>query len=129
MLTRQCSECSPKSSVRSLGQVQLCGALHLCWQTRKGVNGQYMVCVLYKDALCLATAEGLDQHYMVQACISLNTVKIEEADNGRGKLRLRLPCQPFHRTDSDITQASNATQLHSRGSWCSKSTISYTKWS
>lgn len=58
-----------------------------------------MVCVLYKDALCLATAEGLDQHYMVQACISLNTVKIEEADNGRGKTRPRSPNQLSRYTD------------------------------
>lgn len=79
-----------KTSIRALGQIQLCGALHVCWQTREGVDGQYMVCLLYKDSLCLATASRTEQLYTIQACISLSTIKIEEADNGRGKKRVHL---------------------------------------
>ncbi|KAI1862887.1 hypothetical protein JX265_008933 [Neoarthrinium moseri] len=81
-----------KTTVRSLGQIQLCGALHVCWQTRDGADGQYMICLLYKEYLCLATASKVDQIYTVQACIGLNTIKIEEADNGRG---LQCHTAPF----------------------------------
>ncbi|KAI1118916.1 Dbl homology domain-containing protein [Nemania sp. NC0429] len=73
-----------KSSIRSLGQIRLCGALHVCWQTRDGVTGQYMVSLLYRDCLCLATTGKVDQIYTIQACISLDNIKVEEADNGRG---------------------------------------------
>ncbi|KAK9771388.1 hypothetical protein SCAR479_11994 [Seiridium cardinale] len=81
-----------KTTIRSLGQIQLCGALHICWQARGGVEGQYMVCLLYKECLCLATASKVDQLYTIQACIGLNTIKIEEADNGRG---LQCHTAPF----------------------------------
>ncbi|ETS87624.1 hypothetical protein PFICI_01452 [Pestalotiopsis fici W106-1] len=83
---------SLKATVRSLGQIQLCGALHICWQTRGGAEGRYMVCLLYKECLCLATASRSDQLYTIQACIGLNTIKIEEADNGRG---LQCHTAPF----------------------------------
>ncbi|KAI1356308.1 hypothetical protein F5Y01DRAFT_323774 [Xylaria sp. FL0043] len=81
-----------KSKVRSLGQIRLCGALHVCWQTREGVTGQYMVSLLYRDYLCLATAGKVEQAYTIQACISLDSIKIEEADNGRG---LQCHTAPF----------------------------------
>lgn len=83
---------SLKATIRSLGQIQLCGALHICWQTRGGAEGQYMVCLLYKECLCLATSSRSDQLYTIQACIGLNTIKIEEADNGRG---LQCHTAPF----------------------------------
>lgn len=44
-----------------------------------------MVSLLYRDCLCLATAGKVDQIYTIQACISLDNIKVEEADNGRGK--------------------------------------------
>lgn len=74
-----------KTIIRSFGPIQLCGALHVCWQSKSGVNGQYMVTLLYKQCLVLATAGKADQIYTIQACISLDSVRIEEADNGRGK--------------------------------------------
>ncbi|KAI3328870.1 Dbl homology domain-containing protein [Xylariaceae sp. AK1471] len=81
-----------KSAIRSLGQIRLCGALHVCWQTRDGVTGQYMVSLLYRDCLCLATTSKVDQIYTIQACISLDSIKVEEADNGRG---LQCHTAPF----------------------------------
>ncbi|KAJ8129121.1 hypothetical protein O1611_g4512 [Lasiodiplodia mahajangana] len=81
-----------KSIIRSLGQIRLCGALHVCWQTRDGVTGQYMISLLYRDCLCLATAGKADQIYTIQACISLDSIKIEQADNGRG---LQCHTAPF----------------------------------
>ncbi|KAK8114263.1 RhoGEF domain-containing protein [Apiospora kogelbergensis] len=92
MFPDQSFDTNTKANVRLLGQIQLCGALHVCWQTRKGVKGQYMICLLYRDSLCLATAEGLHQVYVIQACIGLNTIKLEEADNCRG---LQCHTAPF----------------------------------
>ncbi|KAI1368694.1 hypothetical protein F5Y08DRAFT_226774 [Xylaria arbuscula] len=81
-----------KSKIRSLGQIRLCGALYVCWQTREGVTGQYMASLLYKDYLCLATVGKADQVYTIQACISLDSIRVEEADNGRG---LQCHTAPF----------------------------------
>lgn len=81
---KQQLDAASKNRIRSFGHVQLCGALHVCWQTKEGVNGQYMVALLYREWLCLATAGRIDQVYTIQACISLSNIKVEEVDNGRG---------------------------------------------
>lgn len=77
-------DAASKNRIRSFGHIQLCGALHVCWQTKEGVNGQYMVALLYRARLCLATACRVDQVYTIQACIALTDIKVEEVDNGRG---------------------------------------------
>jgi hypothetical protein len=69
---------------RLLGHVLLCGALHVAYQTPERVKGQYMICVLYKSCLVLATASRFFTPYNVVACISLANGSIEEPDNGRG---------------------------------------------
>ena len=46
-----------------------------------------MICLLYKDVLCLASAGKVDPIYTIMACINLNGAKIEDIDNGRGKSR------------------------------------------
>ena len=70
--------------MRGLGHIHLCGVLHVCWQTREGVDGQYLICLLYRDFLLLASALKADQIYNVLACISLSDLRIEEIDNGKG---------------------------------------------
>ncbi|KAK4168546.1 hypothetical protein QBC43DRAFT_102069 [Cladorrhinum sp. PSN259] len=77
-------DATTKNRIRSFGHIQLCGALHVCWQTKEGVNGQYMVALLYREWFCLATASRVDQVYAIQACIALSNIKVEEVDNGRG---------------------------------------------
>lgn len=77
---------------RTLGHIHLCGALHVAWQTRDGVDGRYMICLLYRERLLLATASKNDHVYTVQACIGANEIKIENADNGRG---LQCHTAPF----------------------------------
>ncbi|KAK0734140.1 hypothetical protein B0T26DRAFT_736899 [Lasiosphaeria miniovina] len=77
-------DAASKNRIRSFGHVQLCGALHVCWQTKEGVTGQYMVALLYREWLCLATASRIDQIYTIQACVALGNIKLEEVDNGRG---------------------------------------------
>lgn len=78
-------DASSKNRIRSFGHIKLCGTLHVCWPTKDGVDGQYMVCLLYQDVLCLAAAGKADQIYTIQAAINLASVKVEEVDNGRGK--------------------------------------------
>jgi hypothetical protein len=73
-----------KNSVRALGHIHLCGVLHVSWQTRDGVDGQYMICLLYRDFLILASAIRNDQTYTIQACIGLCELSVEEVDNGKG---------------------------------------------
>ncbi|PNH64059.1 hypothetical protein VD0001_g8964 [Verticillium dahliae] len=85
-------DAATKTRIRSFGHIELCGALHVCWQAREGVCGRYMVCLLYNDVLCLASAGKADQIYTIEACISLNGIKVEEPDNGRG---LQCHTAPF----------------------------------
>lgn len=77
----------PQSLVimRQLGHVDLCGVLHVAYQTRKEVKGQYMLCALFRSCLLLATTEKSSPGYNVVACIPTKTVQLEEADNGRGR--------------------------------------------
>jgi hypothetical protein len=56
----------------------------MSWQTKDSVDGQYMITLLYRDFLLLASAGKTDQVYTVQSCIGLNELRVEEVDNGRG---------------------------------------------
>ncbi|GJC91935.1 RSP [Colletotrichum higginsianum] len=80
-------DAASKNRIRSFGHVDLCGALHVCWQTKEGAKGQYMICLLYHNVLCLASASKVDQIYTIQACINMGGIKIEETDNGRESRR------------------------------------------
>lgn len=73
-----------KNALRTLGRVHLCGVLHIAWQIRDGVDGQYMISLLYRDCLIFASAGKADQIYSVHAIIGLSEIRVEEADNGRG---------------------------------------------
>jgi len=78
--------------VRTLGHIHLCGVFHFAWQTKNSVDGQYMVCLLYRDYLVLASvANPVEQCYKVQACIPLNELRVEEVDNGRGTVHFITP--------------------------------------
>lgn len=78
-------DAASKTRIRALGHVILCGALHICWQSKEIVTGQYMICLLYQDCLCLATASRADQIYTVQACIGRHSMRVEDLGNSRGK--------------------------------------------
>ncbi|KAI0583704.1 Rho guanyl nucleotide exchange factor [Pyrenophora tritici-repentis] len=69
---------------RLLGHVLLCGALHVAYQTPDRIKGSYLVCVLYKSCLVLATASRFHSPYTVVASIGLANASIEESNNGRG---------------------------------------------
>jgi hypothetical protein len=78
-------DANSKNQVRSFGHIQLCGVLHVCWQTPTGVDGQYMICLLYNDVLCLACGGKYDPIYTVLACIDIHSTTIEDVDNRRGR--------------------------------------------
>lgn len=79
-------DAATRSHIRSFGRIQLCGALHVCWQTKDSVDGHYMICLLYQDILCLAFAGKIDPIYTIMASIHLGGAKVEDVDNGRGEL-------------------------------------------
>lgn len=45
-----------------------------------------MISILYRDCLVLATAGKSDQIYTIKASIGLGDIRVEEVDNGRGRL-------------------------------------------
>lgn len=49
------------------------------------MSGEYLVCLLYKSYLLLATVSKADNRYTVKFAITLATSRIEEANQGRGK--------------------------------------------
>lgn len=80
----QILDAASKNRIRSFGHIHLCGTLHVCWQTKDSISGQYLICLLYRDWLCIASASRFGQTYTILLCVSLTAVKVEDADNGRG---------------------------------------------
>jgi hypothetical protein len=70
--------------IRTLGHIHLCGILHVAWQTRDGVDGQYMITLLYRDCLVLATAGRAENVYIIRATIFFSDIRVEDADNWKG---------------------------------------------
>ncbi|KAL7820389.1 Dbl homology domain-containing protein [Trichoderma aethiopicum] len=71
-----------KRQIRSFGHIRL----------YDGVDGQYFICLLYRDVLCLASAGKVDPIYTIMACINIDGIRIEDIDNGRG---LQCHTAPF----------------------------------
>lgn len=86
-MTDLASKVDPRSKllIRTLGHNHLCGVLHVTWRTRDGVEGEYMVALLYRDCLVFASVARNDTVYHVRAMISFCDMRVENADNGRGK--------------------------------------------
>lgn len=72
------------AAIRLFGRVILCGVLYVAWQSRTDVQGRFMACILFRSYLILATPESNGQTFAVVACISLESLKLEPADSGRG---------------------------------------------
>ncbi|RVX68219.1 hypothetical protein B0A52_08728 [Exophiala mesophila] len=70
--------------VRTLGPIQLCGVLHVVWQTKAGVNGAYCLCVLFDSRLMIAIPAGCTARFDITALLRLSDIKIESASDGRG---------------------------------------------
>lgn len=104
-----------KGRIRSLGQIQLCGVLYICWQTKDSVQGSYLICLLYRRWLCFALAEKskVGRIYTIQACIPLNGCSIEEVDNGRGTPAHNSLSFAGASTFLSVTNFSKGLQCHS----------------
>lgn len=72
--------------LRSLGHTVLCGALHVAYQSRRSVLGEYMLCALFRSSLLLACPHrsGNGKGFQVVANVYLADTRIESTDNGRG---------------------------------------------
>ncbi|KAI9677185.1 MAG: hypothetical protein M1829_002759 [Trizodia sp. TS-e1964] len=77
---------SDNAALRQLGHILLCGVLHIAYQGRCDISGEYMICLLFQAHFVLATIKKGDSiyKYAVVACISIGDVKIEPLDNGTG---------------------------------------------
>lgn len=72
------------AALQLFGRVILCGVLHVAWQGKESVLGEYMVCILFRSYLLLAVMGESGHTFAVVASISLEDMKLEPADNGRG---------------------------------------------
>ncbi|KAK5113975.1 hypothetical protein LTR62_003098 [Meristemomyces frigidus] len=70
--------------LKLLGNVDLCGCLHIAYRSKDQIKGRYVICVLFDTTLLLATADSDDASYNVLAGIALKNVTMTETDNGRG---------------------------------------------
>ncbi|EXJ92670.1 hypothetical protein A1O3_01222 [Capronia epimyces CBS 606.96] len=69
---------------RMLGNIQLCGVLHVTWQTRSKVDGCYAACILFERSLVVAFPAEASSRFEVVAFIHLAGLKVESPSDGRG---------------------------------------------
>lgn len=70
---------------RMLGNIQLCGALHITWQTRSRIDGCYALCILFDSSLVVALPAEASSRFEVVAFIHLSDLKVESPGDGRGE--------------------------------------------
>ena len=80
-----CSQASTSSQCRRLGHVALCGVLHVAYQTKARVHGDYMLCALFKAYLVLGIPRPHVNKFDVVAIIHLADLKVEIAEDSRGE--------------------------------------------
>lgn len=68
-----------------LGHASLCGVLYIAYQSKGDLRGDYMLCVLFKSYLLLATPKRGSTRYNVMAIMSVLDIQVEKPDNGRGE--------------------------------------------
>ncbi|KAI6804642.1 hypothetical protein KC361_g73 [Hortaea werneckii] len=70
--------------LKLLGQVMLCGCLHIAYRTRERVRGCYVICILFETTLLLAVAPEDQQRYSTLAGIALANATIADCDDMKG---------------------------------------------
>ena len=70
---------------RMLGNIDLCGVLHVAYQTKIRIDGCYALCMLCGPYLVLALPAGASLKFMVVACVHLSDLKVDSACDGRGR--------------------------------------------
>ncbi|KAM3425422.1 Rho guanine nucleotide exchange factor 17 [Cercospora zeina] len=80
-----CSGQLPKSIfLQLLGQVVLCGCLHIAYRGKDRIQGSYVICVLFDSTLLLAVEEGDHGMWSILAGVSLANTTLQETDNHKG---------------------------------------------
>ena len=67
-----------------LGQVVLCGCLHIAYRGKERIRGDYVICILFESTLLLASADEEQSRYRTKIGIALANAAIAESDNGKG---------------------------------------------
>ena len=80
-------------NLRFLGDVKLCGVLHVTWQTKAKIEGSYAVCILLDTGLIVALPMGSTLRLDIIAFLQLSDIKLGSASDGRG-----LQCHSTHHT-------------------------------
>lgn len=79
-----CSGQVPKSIfLQLLGQVTLCGCLHIAYRAKDKIKGCYVICILFNANLLLAVEDDRSM-YSILAAVSLANATIQETDNYKG---------------------------------------------
>lgn len=69
---------------RSLGQIQLCGILHIAYQTNCSISGCYALCVLFDEHFLVAFPANSSGNFDAVALIQLVDIRIEKPTDGKG---------------------------------------------
>ncbi|KAL2381154.1 hypothetical protein RJZ90_004109 [Blastomyces dermatitidis] len=73
-----------RSVLHDFGPIKLCGALHVTYQTKDSVTGEYMLCCLFGKYFLLATPCEDNRKFNAVAVIHIPGASVEPADNGIG---------------------------------------------
>lgn len=69
---------------RLLGDIRLCGVLHITWQTKSRIDGGYAVCVLFDFSMVIALQAGSTSRLDLVAFLHLSDLRLESASDGQG---------------------------------------------
>ncbi|KAK5091366.1 hypothetical protein LTR05_001549 [Lithohypha guttulata] len=73
-----------KEDFRSLGQIELCGILHVAYQTTVVITGGYALCSLIDEHFLVAFPVGITGRFEAVALIQLSDIRIETSTDGKG---------------------------------------------
>lgn len=71
--------------LRLLGNIRLCGVLHVTWQTKSKIDSCYALCVLFENTLLIAVPAGVSPCFEVIALLHLSDLSVGSPSDGRGE--------------------------------------------
>ncbi|OAX78638.1 hypothetical protein ACJ72_07053 [Emergomyces africanus] len=73
-----------RSVLHDFGPIKVCGTLHVTYQNKDSVVGEYMMCCLFAKYFLLATASEDSRKFNAVAVIHVPGASVEAPDNGIG---------------------------------------------
>lgn len=70
---------------KQLGPMVLCGVLHVTYQPREYIIGEYMVCVLFNSYFLLCRVNDDYRRLQAVACLYVSDIKFDTLQNGKGE--------------------------------------------